>query len=68
MLRLLAHGRTPKEIAGELSISRKTIAAHVHNILVKLGVHSQAQAVGLAFRSGLIELPRPVPVRPSRGS
>jgi DNA-binding NarL/FixJ family response regulator len=57
VLELLARGRTPKEIGRELSVSRKTVSTHIQNILIKLDVHSQAQAVALAFRSHLIEMP-----------
>ena len=59
VLQLLGDGRTPKEIGRELSVSRKTVSTHVHNILSKLDVHSQAQAVALAFTEGLIEVLTP---------
>jgi DNA-binding NarL/FixJ family response regulator len=52
VLRLLADGRMPKEIALELSVSPKTISNHIQNVLVKLDVHSQAQAVAAVFRGG----------------
>jgi DNA-binding NarL/FixJ family response regulator len=57
VLRQLAAGRSPKEIGRELSVSRKTVSTHIQNILIKLDVHSQAQAVGFAFRNGLIDTP-----------
>ena len=57
VLRKLAGGRSPKEIGQELSVSRKTVSTHIQNILIKLDVHSQAQAVSLAFRNGLIDVP-----------
>ena len=55
VLRLLARGLAQGEIARELVISEKTVATHIQHILEKLGVHSRAQAVALAHRSGLIE-------------
>jgi DNA-binding NarL/FixJ family response regulator len=55
VLRLLAGGATTRAIAGELFVSEKTVASHIQHILVKLDVHTQAQAVGAAFRHGLIE-------------
>jgi DNA-binding NarL/FixJ family response regulator len=55
VLELLAHGSTPREIGQLLSISRKTVATHVQNTLSKLDVHSQAQAVSVAFTHGLFE-------------
>ena len=32
--------------------SAKTVAAHIDHILQKLGVHSSAQAVAVAYRDG----------------
>ena len=54
IFRLLAQGKRPKAIAAELHISPKTVATHVQRILTKLGVHSRAEAVSLAFRHGLV--------------
>jgi DNA-binding NarL/FixJ family response regulator len=50
VLRLLAQGLRQDEIAERLFISRKTVATHVANILRKLGVRSQTQAVAVAYR------------------
>lgn len=50
VLRLLAQGLTQPEIAARLTISPKTVATHIEHVLRKLGVHSRAQAVALAFR------------------
>jgi DNA-binding NarL/FixJ family response regulator len=50
VLRLLAQGLRQEDIAGRLFISRKTVASHVANILRKLGVRSQTQAVAVAYR------------------
>jgi non-specific serine/threonine protein kinase len=41
--RLVAEGRTNAEIADELDIARKTVAAHVEHILAKLGVGRRAE-------------------------
>ena len=57
VLQLLAEGRLPVEIADELVISQKTVASHVQRVLAKLGVHSRAQAVAVAYRDGLVEVP-----------
>jgi two-component system, NarL family, nitrate/nitrite response regulator NarL len=54
VLRLLAAGRRQPEIARELVISQKTVGTHIEHILGKLGVHSRAQAVAMAYRDGLI--------------
>ena len=53
VLRLLVEGMRAEEIAGRLFISRKTVGTHIENILRKLGVRSQAQAIALAYRSQL---------------
>jgi DNA-binding NarL/FixJ family response regulator len=50
VLRLLAQGLRQDDIAARLFISRKTVATHVANILRKLGVRSQTQAVAVAYR------------------
>ena len=54
ILGLLAQGLSQGEIAQALVISEKTVATHIQHILEKLGVHSRAQAVALAHRSGLV--------------
>jgi DNA-binding NarL/FixJ family response regulator len=54
VLRLLADGLSQKEIAAQLVISSKTVAAHVQHVLGKLGVHSRTQAVAQAYRRGLL--------------
>jgi two-component system, NarL family, nitrate/nitrite response regulator NarL len=57
VLRLLAEGLSQKEIARELVISAKTVAAHIQNVLGKLGVHSRTQAVAIAHREGILRQP-----------
>jgi two-component system nitrate/nitrite response regulator NarL len=54
VLRLLAEGRRQAEIASELVISPRTVGTHIEHILGKLGVHSRAQAVAMAYRDRLI--------------
>jgi DNA-binding NarL/FixJ family response regulator len=44
VLRLVAAGRSNREIASELFISVKTASVHVSNILGKLGVTSRGEA------------------------
>jgi two-component system nitrate/nitrite response regulator NarL len=56
VLRLLAQGLTQDEISGRLAISSKTVSTHIEHVLRKLGVHSRAQAVALAFRDETVEL------------
>ena len=46
VLRQLAHGLRPAEIARELGISQRTVNTHLYHIYEKLHVHSAAGAVG----------------------
>ncbi|WP_283139054.1 ATP-binding protein [Rhizohabitans arisaemae] len=57
VLRLVAEGRSNKEIAGELFISAKTASVHVSNILAKLNVSTRGEAAAAAHRIGLPSLP-----------
>ncbi|MBO8188628.1 response regulator transcription factor [Streptomyces spirodelae] len=54
VLLLLAQGMANDEIAEKLSVSSATIRSHVHNVLHKLSVRSRAQAVAVAYETGLI--------------
>jgi DNA-binding CsgD family transcriptional regulator len=49
VLRLIATGRTNKEIAHELQLSERTIDRHVSNMLGKLDVQSRAAATAYAY-------------------
>ena len=53
----LAEGLSQAEIAKVLFISPKTVGTHTERIFKKLGVHSRAQAIALAYRDGLIRTP-----------
>jgi DNA-binding NarL/FixJ family response regulator len=54
VLRLLATGKSNREIAAALVISDHTVRRHVQNTFVKLGVSSRAAATAFAFRHGLV--------------
>lgn len=56
VLQLLAAGLRQDDIAERLFISRKTVGTHVSNIMRKLGVRTQAQAVAVAYRDDLAEV------------
>lgn len=56
VLHLLARGLPNKEIAAELSISRRTVKFHVSAILGKLGASNRTEAVALAARHGWIDM------------
>jgi DNA-binding CsgD family transcriptional regulator len=55
VLALLADGLTPSEVAEDLIISRSTVGTHIEHIYEKLGARTRAHAVGIAFRSGVLE-------------
>ena len=54
VLRLLAGGRNPRQVAAGLGVSLHTVRTHVRNVLRKLGVHSATQAVTQALRRRLV--------------
>ncbi|KUM73148.1 hypothetical protein AQI70_20405 [Streptomyces curacoi] len=54
VLRLLALGRSNRQIGEELYITGKTASVHVSNILAKLGAASRTEAVAVACRKGLV--------------
>jgi DNA-binding NarL/FixJ family response regulator len=55
VLRLVAAGRSNREIASELFIAVKTASVHVSNILGKLGVTSRGEAAATAHRLRLFD-------------
>jgi DNA-binding CsgD family transcriptional regulator/tetratricopeptide (TPR) repeat protein len=55
VLRLVAAGRSNREIAAELFISAKTASVHVSNILAKLGVAGRGEAAATAHRLRLFD-------------
>ena len=53
MLRLLAGGRTKRQIAAELFISHSTVHTHTVHIYAKCGVSTRAGLAMFAMRHGL---------------
>ena len=59
VLRLLAQGRSNKEIAASLSIGEQTVKTHVGHILSKLDMSSRTQAALYAIQTGLVSAAPP---------
>jgi DNA-binding NarL/FixJ family response regulator len=57
VLRALVEGRSSRDICAELYIAPNTLRTHVQNLLAKLRVHSKLEAVALALRQQLVEMP-----------
>ena len=55
VFRLITRGYSNAEIAGELFISDTTVKTHVTRLLQKLDLRDRAQAIVLAYETGLFE-------------
>jgi DNA-binding NarL/FixJ family response regulator len=56
VLLLIAHGRSNKEIGGELKISERTVKTHVSNIFGKLELSDRTQVALYAHKRGLADI------------
>jgi DNA-binding NarL/FixJ family response regulator len=54
VLRLMARGRTNKQLASELRISEHTAKFHVSSVLAKLGARTRTEAVTIGMTRGLV--------------
>lgn len=53
VLRMIAEGRTNKEIAAKLALSERTVARHITNLYAKIDVRSKFEATAYALKNGL---------------
>ena len=56
ILKLIAEGRTSREIADMLFLSLKTVLGHRSMIMEKLNLHNRTELIKYAMREGLISL------------
>jgi DNA-binding NarL/FixJ family response regulator len=56
VLKLLANGKSNKEIGAKLFISEFTVKGHLRNLFAKLNVLSRTEAISVASRRGLIQI------------
>jgi len=57
VLKLLADGLSPKDIAGRLVLSVKTVDSHKTNMMRKLDLHDRSEVIKYAIQQNLIRLP-----------
>jgi len=62
ILKMLAEGRSVKEIATGFDLSVKTVEAHKFNLMRKLDIHNKAQLVQYAIQKKIIRLMEPIAV------
>jgi DNA-binding NarL/FixJ family response regulator len=53
VLRLVAEGRTDRQVAAALVVTEATVGRHLVNVYRKLGVSSRTAATAFALRQGL---------------
>jgi DNA-binding NarL/FixJ family response regulator len=64
VLELIAAGYTYRAIAAELYRSESTVRRQVENIAGKLGTHSKAHSVAVAYQLGILSIENAVTLSP----
>jgi len=59
IIRLLAEGKSNKEVSTQLGITVRTVETHRSKIMLKLGLHSLAELIHYAMRNEIISVKRP---------
>ena len=62
VLKLVAEGRTNKEVADRLNVAEKTVATHRANVMRKLELHNMSELVRYAIRERLIDVDASGPI------
>ena len=56
VIRCFGNGLSYKETAAELCLSPRTVETHRNTIMEKLGLHSLAELIKFAIRTGIVKL------------
>jgi DNA-binding NarL/FixJ family response regulator len=59
IIRLLAQGKSNKELSAQLGITVRTVETHRSKIMLKLGLHSLAELIHYAVRNEIISIKSP---------
>ncbi len=54
MLKLVAEGKSNKEVASLLGVSVKTAMSHREHVMEKLGLHNRTDLIRFALKKGVI--------------
>jgi DNA-binding NarL/FixJ family response regulator len=57
VLKMIAEGKSVREIAHQLGLSIKTVDTHKFNLMRKLGIHNKVQLVIYAIQNQILKLP-----------